>query len=63
MNDRKQRKAAREFAAKWAGKGYEKGESQLFWITLLHDVFGVEDVSSGDVFRQDHVFGKTDILR
>ena len=46
MNDREQRKAAREFAAKWAGKGYEKGESQLFWITLLHDVFGVEDVSS-----------------
>lgn len=46
MNDREQRKAAREFAAKWAGKGYEKGEPQLFWITLLHDVFGVEDVSS-----------------
>ncbi|MBQ0161215.1 MAG: class I SAM-dependent DNA methyltransferase [Bacteroidales bacterium] len=24
------------------GKGYEKGESQTFWIELLHDVLGVE---------------------
>mgnify|MGYP003307298727 CR=1 FL=1 len=34
--------AAREFAARWAGKGYEKGESQTFWLELLQTVLGVE---------------------
>ena len=32
MTDKEQRAAAKEFAAKWAGKGYEKGESQTFWL-------------------------------
>lgn len=27
--------AAAEFAERWQGKGYEKGESQLFWADLL----------------------------
>ena len=44
MNDVQQRKAAKDFAARWNGKGYEKGESQLFWTTLLTDVFGVSNV-------------------
>ena len=34
--------AARAFAAYWQGKGYEKGESQPFWLSLLRDVYGVE---------------------
>ncbi len=42
MNEKEQKAAAKEFARKWAGKGYEKGESQTFWLTLLHDVYGVE---------------------
>lgn len=45
MNDVQQRKAARDFAARWKDKGYEKGESQLFWTTLLTDVFGVSNVA------------------
>lgn len=40
-----QRKVAKEFAKKWEGRGYEKGESQSFWLTLLHDVYGVKDPS------------------
>ena len=43
MTAKDQKKAAREFAAKWAGKGYEKGECQKFWRGLLHDVFGIDD--------------------
>lgn len=31
-----------QFVTHWKGKGYEKGESQTFWIELLHDVLGVE---------------------
>lgn len=41
MDDIQARKAAREFAEYWKGKGYEKGESQPFWLALLKDVFGV----------------------
>lgn len=42
MNDRQQKEAAKQFAAYWKGKGYEKGESQAFWLSLLRDVYGVE---------------------
>lgn len=41
MSDRK--KAAKEFAKYWKGKGYEKGESQKFWLELLENVYGVEN--------------------
>ena len=27
--------AARAFAREWSGKGYEKGETQRFWIELF----------------------------
>lgn len=42
MTDREQRAAAKYFADSWKGKGYEKGESQKFWLSLLRDVYGVE---------------------
>lgn len=42
LTQTEQRKAAREFAKEWEGKGYEKGQSQVFWMTLLHDVLGVD---------------------
>ena len=42
MKDVEQRKAAKEFAEYWKGKGYEKGESQSFWLSLLNEVYGIE---------------------
>lgn len=36
--------AAADFAARWEGKGYERGESQLFWADLLTNVYGVENL-------------------
>lgn len=42
MTTAQQQQAARNFAAYWKGKGYEKGESQPFWLSLLRDVYGVE---------------------
>ena len=33
--------AAAEFAERWKGRGYERGESQPFWIDLLSYVFGI----------------------
>jgi len=36
--------AAAEFTERWKGKGYERGESQLFWADLLTNVYGVENL-------------------
>lgn len=43
MNTALQVAAAKEFAEKWKGKGYEKGESQKFWSELLRKVYGVDN--------------------
>lgn len=42
MTDAEHKKAAKGFAEFWQGRGYEKGQSQPFWLSLLRDVFGVE---------------------
>ena len=42
MNDSRARLAAKNFVQNWTGKGYEKGESQPFWLQLLGEVLGVE---------------------
>ena len=52
MTDTQQKVAARKFAAYWKDKGYEKGQSQTFWLTLLSDVLGVEDVGSFIMFEE-----------
>ena len=36
--------AAADFAKRWEGKGYERGQSQLFWADLLTTVYGVENL-------------------
>lgn len=41
MNHSEQRKRTRDFIARWTGRGYEKGESQPFWLDLLA-LLGVE---------------------
>lgn len=46
MKDVEQRQAAKKFAENWAGRGYEKGDSQIFWVELLTTVYGVEDISN-----------------
>ncbi len=38
-----QKQAAKQFVKDWSGKGYEKGETQRFWIDLLHTVFGIDN--------------------
>ena len=46
MTDKQMSQAAAEFAKRWNGEGYEKGQSQLFWGDLLTKVFGVDDLTS-----------------
>ena len=62
MTNAQQQKAAREFAAKWKGKGYEKGESQKFWLELLESIFGVQNFSEFILFEsqiKEKFAGKT----
>ena len=42
MKDIERKKAAKEFIKRWTGKGYEKGETQPFWLDLLSSILGVE---------------------
>ncbi len=52
MTDTQQRAAAKQFAKRWKGRGYEKGESQLFWIDLLEKVYGVENPAEFITFEE-----------
>ena len=44
--EKQQAAAAGRFAERWQGRGYERGDSQTFWVELLAQVFGVEDPST-----------------
>ena len=44
--EKQQAAAAAAFAERWKGRGYEKGDSQVFWTELLTEVFGVENPST-----------------
>lgn len=52
MNEVEQRKAAKEFAALWKGRGDEKQETQQFWSDLLHRVYGITDFSQRVKFEK-----------
>ena len=52
MTPLQQQRAAYDFAARWQGKGYEKGESQSFWLSLLSNVFGIEHPDEWISFEQ-----------
>ena len=46
--------AAAEFAERWKDRGYERGESQPFWIDLLSNVFGIERPSDSFITFEEH---------
>ena len=58
MTQNEQKPAAKKFAEYWKDRGYEKGESQKFWIDLLTNVYGVTDIASfisfEDQVKLDH---------
>lgn len=45
MDQKQRKKAAKQFAENWQGRGYEKGDSQIFWSELLRDVLGMTGIS------------------
>ena len=63
MNQEKtQAAAAMAFANEWSGKGYEKGESQTFWLTLLSKVYGVREPEKYIHFEEQVQLDKTSFI-
>jgi len=54
MTDKQQSAAAAAFAERWKGRGYERGESQPFWIDLLSNVYGIDTPTNGFITFEDH---------
>ncbi len=52
MIQSEQIKAAKSFAERWTGHGYEKGESQKFWIDLLTSLFEVRNIAQFIFFEE-----------
>ncbi len=60
--EKQQSAAATAFADRWKGRGYEKGDSQSFWIELLTEVFGVENPASFIRFEEQVKVDKTNFI-
>lgn len=46
------KKSVKEFVQRQTCKGYEKGESQRFWIDLLQNVLGVPNATEYIIFEE-----------
>ena len=62
MNEKQQSTAATQFARRWTGRGYEKGESQIFWTELLTEVFGIDNPSTYIRFEEQVKVDKTNFI-
>lgn len=63
MTEKEQKKAAKDFAEHWKDQGYEKGESQKFWIDLLQNVYGIENATQFITFEdQVHIDKSTGFI-
>ena len=62
MTDTQRRAAAKQFAADWQGKGYEKGHSQTFWLSLLQKVYGVEEPDKFITFEDQIMLDHTSFI-
>ena len=62
MIDSRQSSAAKQFAADWAGKGYEKGQSQVFWLSLLQRVYGISEPDKFITFEDQIMLDHTSFI-
>ncbi len=51
MANREQVEEAKQFVEYWKDKGYEKGESQKYWLSLLRNVYGIEKPEKYIIFE------------
>ena len=52
MTEAERREAARKFISHWRGKGNEKQDCQLFWVSLLHNVYGLTAIEQNVQFER-----------
>ena len=57
MTDAQQREAARQFFYKWNGKGKEDEDARSYWIDILQNILGVENVTDRVEFEKKVVGG------
>ncbi len=62
LTEKQQKAAAAAFAQRWQGRGYEKGESQSFWLDLLANVFGVQQPTEYIRFEQQVMLDRTSFI-
>ena len=61
-SEKQQAAAAAEFAKRWQGRGYEKGDSQVFWTELLTEVYGIENPSTFIRFEEQVKIDNTNFI-
>ena len=61
MKENEQKRAAKEFAAYWKDKGYEKGESQAFWLSFLR-ILGVDEPEKFITFEDKVMLDHTSFI-
>ena len=57
MTDAQQRESARQFFYKWNGKGKEDEDARSYWIDILQNILGVENVTDRVEFEKKVVGG------
>ena len=60
--EKQQAMEAAEFARRWEGRGYEKGDSQVFWTELLTEVYGIDNPSTFIKFEQQAQLDHTSFI-
>ena len=60
--DKQMASAAAKFAERWAGRGYEKGDSQPFWLELLSQVYGIDNTSDFIRFEEQVKIDNTNFI-
>lgn len=45
MDSIQRKKNAAAFTTEWSGRGYEKGDAQVFWTELLQQIVGMQNIS------------------
>ena len=58
MTDAEQREAARQFVNRWMGKGKEDEDGRSYWIDLLTNVLGMDNVTERLNFEKKTIFYK-----
>ena len=57
MTDAQQREAARQFYYRWNGKGREDEDARSYWIEILQNILGIENVTERVDFEKKVIGG------